>query len=90
MAVNNYTLPAPQPLEIHDSQAAEKWKKFKRAWENYVMETELNKKLDQVQVAMLLTVTGEDAQKVYSTFTNWEAEGDATKIHPMLLKFEVY
>ena len=33
MATGNYTLPQPQELEIHDLQAAKKWKKFIRAWE---------------------------------------------------------
>ena len=41
MATSNYLLPPPQPLEIHDPQAAEKWKKFKRAWTSYALATEL-------------------------------------------------
>ena len=35
MATGPYPLPAPQPLEIHDAQAVEKWKRFKRAWVSY-------------------------------------------------------
>ena len=90
MAASNYTLPAPQPLEIHDPQAAEKWKRFKRAWTNYSLATELNKKSDDVQVVTLLTVIGEEAREVYATFTDWAADGDATKIAPVLAKFEAY
>ena len=46
----------PPPLETHhDPQAAEKWKKFKRAWQNYVLATELNAKTEAVQVATLLS-----------------------------------
>ena len=52
----SYTLPPPAILEIHDPQASEKWKKFKRAWTNYALATELNKKPEAVQVATLLTV----------------------------------
>ena len=55
-----YTLPPLAILEIHDPQASEKWKKFKRAWTNYALATELNKKPEAVQVATLLTVIGED------------------------------
>ena len=90
MAASNYTLPAPQPLEIHDPQAAEKWKKFKRAWANYSLATELSEKSEAVQVATLLTVIGEEAREVYATFTDWAANGDATKIKPVLDKFEAY
>ena len=51
---NNYPLPVPPPLEIHDSQAAEKWKRFKRAWTSYSLATELDGKDEKVQVATLL------------------------------------
>lgn len=37
-----YALPPPNPLEIHDSQAAENWKRFKLAWKNYALAIELN------------------------------------------------
>jgi hypothetical protein len=90
MATSNYTLPSPPVLEIHDSQAAEKWKKLKRAWDNYSLATRLNKKPEAVQVATLLTVIGEEAQEVFSTFTDWAAEGDESKIAPVLAKFEAY
>ena len=90
MAASNYTLPAPQPPEIHDPQAAEKWKRFKRTWTNYSLATELNKKSDDVQITTLLTVIGEEAWEVYATFTDWAADGDLTKIAPVLAKFEAY
>ena len=90
MATGNYVLPPPQPLEIHDPQAAEKWKKFKRAWTNYALATGLNGKDEAVQVATLLTVIGEEAREVCSTFSDWANEGDEAKIEPVLLKFEEY
>ena len=61
MATGHYTLPPPPALEIHDLQAAEKWKNFKRVWDNYTLATELNKKDKAIQVATLLTVIGEEA-----------------------------
>ena len=86
---NNYPLPVPPPLEIHDTQAAEKWKRFKRAWTSYSLATELDGKAEKVQVATLLTVIGEEARGVFATFT-WETEGDDAKIKKVIAKLEEY
>ena len=68
-------LPVPLPLERHDSNAADKWRKFLAAWENYALATELGGwKPQPVQVATLLTVIGEDGREVYSTFRDWAHE----------------
>ena len=83
-------LPPPPALQVHDAQAADKWKKFKRAWANYSVATALNEKSDAVQVATLLTVIGEEAREVFSTFSGWENDGDHAKIGPVLEKFERY
>ena len=90
MATSNYLLPPPQPLEIHDPQVAEKWKKFKRAWTSYALATELKGKDEAVQVATLLTVIGEEAREVFFTFTGWAADGDDARIDPVVAKFEEY
>ena len=84
-----YALPLPAPLEIHVPNAAENWKKFLSAWENYALATELNKKAIAVQVATLLTVIGEEATEVYSMFNDW-GEGKAKKINPVLKKLRDY
>ena len=55
---SGYSLPPPHVLEIHDTQASEKWKKFKRAWMSYALATVLDKKLETVQVVTLLTIVG--------------------------------
>ena len=90
MAAPQCVLPPPSPLDIHDANAADKWKKFKRAWTNYSLATELNTKSQSIQVATLLTVIGEEAREVFSTFTDWSSEGDEAKIGPVLAKFEAY
>ena len=90
MASMQSMLLPPTVLEIHDTQAAEKWKLFKRAWNNYSLATGLSKKTEPVQVTTLLTVIGEEAREVFSTFSNWEHEGDNAKIEPVLAKFEQY
>ena len=63
---------------------------FRLAWENYALATELNKKAQPVQVATLMTVIGEDAREVCSTFTDWAQEGDDQKIAPVLKKLGEY
>lgn len=69
-------------LDIHDIQASEKL-----AWMNYAIATELDKKSEAVQLATPLTVIGEEARDVFSTFTDWAEEGDVAKIEPVLMKF---
>ena len=84
-----FKLPPPPPLEIHDGNIAEKWKKFRLAWSNYSLATELNKKTEAIQVATLLTVIGEEARDVYSTF-DWSDKGNKSKIEPVLQQFADY
>ena len=36
-----FNRPPPPPLEIHDGNIAEKWKKFRLTWSNYSLATEL-------------------------------------------------
>ena len=59
-------------------------------WEIYTLATELNKKAQPVQVATLMTVIGEDAREVWSTFTDWAEEGDNQKIALVLKKLGEY
>ena len=84
-----FTLPPPPPLEIHDGNVAEKWKKFRLAWSNYSLATELNKKSEPVQVATLLTVIREYARDDYATF-DWADEANKNKIEPVLQQFADY
>ena len=90
MAGSSYQLPPPPPLDIHGPQVSEKWMRFKRAWKSYALAMELSEKSQPVQVATLLTIIGEDAREVFSTFTSWATEGDENKIDPVIAKFEEY
>ena len=67
-------------MQIHDAQAAEKWKRFKLAWTNYSLAKALDEKYEAVQVATLLTVIGEEARDVF----RMDERG------PVLAKFEQY
>lgn len=56
---------------------------------NYSLATEPNKKLEAIQVVMLLTVIGAEAREVFSTFA-WTSKDNSAKIKPVLKKFEEY
>ena len=83
-------LPVPMALDIHDVNAADKWRKFLNAWTNYALATELDTKPQPVQVATMLTVIGEDSREVYSTFKDWAADGGVRRIKPVLQRFASY
>ena len=85
-----FNLRPPLALEIHDVNVWEKWKKFRLAWDNYTLAMELDKKPEKVQVATLLTIIGEEARDVFSTFTDWENEDSSEKIAPVIQKFAEY
>ena len=83
------------PQSYHKEAASEvSWRaalvRFRRAWDNYSLATGLSEKAEEVQVATMLTVVGEEAREVFSTFAGWEHEGDSKKIGPVLAKFEAY
>ena len=80
-----FALPPPTPLDIHDSNAAEKWKEFEQAWRNYSIAMKLHQEPETVQIATFLTVIGAKARKVFSTFTF--AEGNGDRIQPVLESF---
>ena len=50
-----FALTPPQPFDIHNSNAGEKWKEFEQAWKNYSIAMKLHQKPKAVQVATLLT-----------------------------------
>ena len=85
-----FALPPPPPLDIHDSNAAEKWKEFEQAWKNYSIAMTLRQEPEAVQVATLLTVVAAEARKVFATFTDWASDTDQNKIQPVLQKFAAY
>ena len=43
-------LPPPKPLEVHDCNAAKKWKNFESSWTNYAVANDLKEKPEPVQV----------------------------------------
>ena len=65
MVATGFILPPPPALELNNRNVAEK---FDFAWSNYALATELNEKAEPEQVAAILTITGEEARDIFSTF----------------------
>ena len=85
-----FALPPPPPLDIHDSNAAEKWKEFEQAWKNYSIAMKLHQEPEAIQVATLLSVVGAEVRKVFAMFTDWASDTNQNKIQPVLQKFAAY
>ena len=83
-----FALPPPTPLDIHDSNAAEKWKELEQAWRNYSVAMKLHQEPETTQIATLLTVIRAEATKVFSTFTF--GKGNHDRIQPVLESFAAY
>ena len=85
-----FALPPPPPLDIHDSNAAEKWKEFEQAWKNYSIAMKLHQEPEAIQVATLLSVVGAEVWKVFAMFTDCASDTNQNKIQPVLQKFAAY
>ena len=85
-----FALPPPPLLDIHDSNAAEKWKEFEQTWKNYAIAMKLHQEPEAIQVATLLFVVGAEVRKVFAMFTDWASDTDQNKIQPVLQKFAAY
>ena len=81
-------LPPPKPLTMGDNLATS-WKQWRKIWLRYEIATGINKQEGLVRVATLLSVIGEDAAKVYATFT-WLAGENEQCIDQVLSKFDSY
>jgi hypothetical protein len=82
-------IPAPKPFRVKlDGNAAENWRRWKKAFELYMTATEKDKKSQKIQCATFLTLAGEAAITVYETLTFEDTEKD--KIEPLVAKFEAY
>ena len=77
-----------RPLNIHDSNAAEKWTEFEQAWRNYSVARKLHQELETVKIATLLTAIGAEARRVFSTFTFGEDNHD--RAQPVLESFAAH
>ena len=81
-------IPTAKKLDISPNNRTFNWELFKQTWLNYEIATELNEKTDQIRVATLLSIIGNDALQVYNAFV-WN-EHDQLTTDNIIAKFETY
>ena len=81
-------LKPPTGLQL-TGNLSENWRKFKQRFEIYSVASGLNEKAEEIQVASLLHLVGEEALEVFNTF-QFTAEDDKKKIKPVCEQFEAY
>ncbi|KAK2551683.1 hypothetical protein P5673_027476 [Acropora cervicornis] len=54
----------PPPLKT-DGNLATNWKRFERAWDNYVIVARLERFNEKYKMAMFLSVIGEDVLEIF-------------------------
>ncbi len=72
-----------------DGNLPSKWALWKKPFEWYLKATKKNKEDEDVQVGVLITLLGHEGLRIYETFT-WITAGDASKIAPVLAKFDAH
>ena len=80
-------LPPPKPFTF-EGNVVESWRQRIQQFRLYLNATGIDKKRSQVQCSTLLTVAGEEAVEVFSTFGL--SSQDAKKIDVVISKFEEY
>ncbi len=78
----------PGPL-ILQGNVAETWRRWKQRFELYLIASGNETKGEDIKSAILLHAVGEEALKIYNTFT-WDAVGDDRKTQKILEKFTSY
>lgn len=82
------TFRLPEPISF-DGNVSEKWKRFRQKFELYLVACSQGKKIkDEVKIAQLLNLLGDEGLDVYNTFTFNEHEKE--NFDCLLDKFETY
>ena len=82
------TIPAPKYLDLSPENRGFNWDLFRQTWQNYEIASALNEKPENVRIATLLSMIGNDALQVYNAFV-WQQHEDHTILN-ILNKFEIY
>ena len=61
----------PKEFDISVENRCQNWELFQQTWLNYEIASGLNEKTENVRVATLLSVIGNDAIRTYNAFT-WQ------------------
>jgi predicted component of type VI protein secretion system len=68
-----YQIPAPEPMNCNGN-VANNWKSFHEAYEDYLIETGLDRKDKKVQVATLKSLMGTECKKILKRLQLSEAD----------------
>lgn len=79
----------PKPLEFHTGNISEKWRLWKQKFELYLLASGKCGKTDEVKIAILLNLLGDEAIQIYNTF-EFESTEDKKKLETIIAKFEAY
>ena len=86
--MTSLNIPAPKPLNISQESRSQNWELFRQSYENYELATGLKDKNQDQRVAVLLSIIGYDALRVYNAF-HWP-EGEEKTVESVLQRFECY
>ena len=82
------TIPCPKQLDFQKSQSPrDEWTRFKDAWNNYEIATELQKKEEQIRLATFLSIIGDQGIERFNTYKFKEPE-KVKKMETLLQLFE--
>ena len=80
-------LPVPEKLTLNSQDRSRNWENFKQKWQNYEIASELTSKTEEVRLATLLTVIGNEALAVFNTF-KWQNEQKT--VSSVMKRFDMY
>jgi len=83
----NSALPVPEKLDLRSENRSKKWENFHQKWNNYEIASGLSDKTEEVKLATLLTVIGDDALTVYNTF---KLSNGQKNVSTVLSRFKEY
>lgn len=83
-------IPPPNALQLSGNNVSSNWKIFKQMWLNYEIATGLlDEENPEKRIATFLAYIGEEALKVYNTFT-WNVQSDQRNLNKVLEKFDEF
>ena len=83
------TFQRPGPLKLDSSNLEEEWNFFSQKFSLFLLASGASTKSEQVRLAMLLNFIGDEALKVFNTFS-YTTEGDEKKLEIVMNKFKEY
>ena len=72
-----------------EGNISENWRRWKQAFELFLIACGIDEKTEKVQIATFLHVAGQDARTVYNNF-EYEENEDKNKLQTIIAKFEKY